>query len=88
VYAGDLVLRAFTEGNLRTAITGLNYVLKAYNLQVSENKTKAMGMQEKYWRRVKIVIKNKTIEQVSSFTYPGNKISDKINADLETRLCR
>jgi hypothetical protein len=47
-----------------------------------------MGIQGKYWRRVKIVINNKIIEQVSSFTYLRSKISDKINADLETRLCK
>jgi hypothetical protein len=38
--------------------------------------------------RIKIIINNKIIEQVSSFTYLGSKISDEINADLETRLCK
>jgi hypothetical protein len=47
-----------------------------------------MGVPGKYRRRVNIVINNKIIEQVSSFTYLGSKISDKINADLETRLCK
>jgi hypothetical protein len=47
-----------------------------------ENKTKAMGMQNKHRRRVKIVINTKITEQVSSFTQLGNKISDKINGEL------
>jgi hypothetical protein len=84
VYADDQVLLAPTQDDLQTAVTGLNYISQLYNLQISEIKTKAMGIQGKYWRRVKIVINNKITEQESSFTYLGSKISDKINADLET----
>jgi hypothetical protein len=40
---------------------------------MSEIKTKAMGIEGKYWRRVKIVINNKIIEKVSSFTTLGVK---------------
>jgi hypothetical protein len=83
VYADDQVLLAFTEDGLQRAVTGLNHILQLYNLQILETKTKAMGIQGKYWRRVKVVINNKIIEQVSSFTYLGSKISDKIIADLE-----
>jgi hypothetical protein len=75
-----------TEDNLQTAVTGLNYILQLYNLQKSEIKTKAMGIQGQYWKRVKIVINNKIIEHASSFTYLGSKTSDKINAGLETRI--
>jgi hypothetical protein len=84
VYADNQVLLEPTEDNLQRAVTGLNYILQFYNLQTSEIKTEAMGIQGKYWRRVKIVINNKIIDQVSSFTYLGSKISDKIKADLET----
>jgi hypothetical protein len=82
MYAADQVLLAHTEDDLQRAVTGLNYILQLYNLQISEIKTKAMEIQGKYWRRVKIVINNKIIEQVSSFTYLGNKLSDEINTDL------
>jgi hypothetical protein len=88
VYADDQVLLEPTEDDLHRAVTELNSILQLYNLQISEIKTKAMGIQGKYWRRIKIVINNKIIEQVSSFTYLGSKIFDKINADPETRLCK
>jgi hypothetical protein len=88
VYADDQVLLALTEDDLQRAVTGLNHTLQLYNLQISEIKTKAMGMQGKYWRRIKIVTNNKIIEHVSSFTYLGSKVSDKINAGIETRLCK
>jgi hypothetical protein len=61
VYTDDQVLLAPTDDDLQRAVTGLNHILQLYNLQISEIKTKAMGIQGKYWRRVKIVINNKII---------------------------
>jgi hypothetical protein len=88
VYADDQVLLAPTEDDLQRTVTGLNHILQLHNLQISEIKTKAMGIQGKYWRRVEIMINNKIIEQVSSITYLGNKVSNKIHAYLETQLCK
>jgi hypothetical protein len=88
VYADDQVLIVPTEDDLQRAVTRLNHTLQLYNPQISEIKTKAMGIQGKYWRRIKIMINNKIIEHVSSCTYIGSKVSDKINAGIETRLCK
>jgi hypothetical protein len=68
VYVDDEVLLEPTVDDLQRAVTGLNHILHLYNLQISEIKTESMGIQGKYWRSVKIVINNKIIEQVSSFT--------------------
>jgi hypothetical protein len=61
VYADDQVLLASVEDDLQRAITGLHYILKAYYIQILD-KTRAMGMLEKYCRRFKIVVNNKIVE--------------------------
>jgi hypothetical protein len=48
MYADDQILFVPAEVGLQTAVTGLNYILQLYNLQISETKTKAMGIQGKY----------------------------------------
>jgi hypothetical protein len=73
-------LESFLPSPLTHTVKALTFFHK---LQKFSLDCKAMGIQGKYWRRVKIVINNKIIE-VSSFTCLGSKISDEINADLET----
>jgi hypothetical protein len=87
VCADDKVLLAPTK-DLQTTITELNYIIQVHNIQISESKTKAMGMQGKYWRRVRTMLNNKIIEQASSFTYIRNKIPDNVRADSDTQLCK
>jgi hypothetical protein len=45
MYIDDQVLLALTDDDLQTAVPGVYYILKACNLQISESKPKAMGMQ-------------------------------------------
>jgi methyl coenzyme M reductase subunit D len=53
-------------------------------VKISTGKTKAMAMEGRQIRRVKIIINGKLIEQVNSFKYLGcNVKTHKINMDLE-----
>jgi hypothetical protein len=45
-----------------------------------------MDLQGKWRRRIKAVIIDTTIEQISSFNYLGFKISDKLNEDMESSI--
>ena len=54
-------------------------VLTKHNMNISEAKTKAMAMNGKSIPRVKIVINNKIIEQVTEFIYLGSHLSQYNN---------
>jgi hypothetical protein len=54
-------------------------------MKISTSKTKSMGLCGKYTQRVKIVIDDKIIEQVSNFIYLGNLISND-EKDNNTKL--
>lgn len=87
LFADDQVLLADSEERLQENITKLNTVLKKYNMNISKNKTKAMAMQGKAIKRVKVVIDGNIIEQVNSFKYLGCVISIyQMNKDLEENV--
>ena len=70
-----------TEKNTLTIVNkeGLVHKLQAiltkYNMKISETKTKAMARNGKIISRVKIVINNKIIEQVTELVYLGSHLS-------------
>jgi hypothetical protein len=50
------------------------------------HKTKSMAFKGKNIQRAKIVIDNKIIEQVTSFNYLGNQISNLTETDMDQKL--
>ena len=71
LYADDQILMATSEDELQAMAYHLNPVARKYKMTISSTKTKSMGMCGNYIQRVKIVIINNIIEQVTDFKYLG-----------------
>lgn len=88
LFADDQVIVSRNENDLQIAIIKLNEVASKYNMIISTDKTKVMAFLGSYPIRTKIVLNNKTIEQVNTFKYLGcnvtynksREIDDKLNA--------
>ena len=63
----------------------MNLIARKYQMTISSTKTKSMTMCGNYIQRVKIVINNNIIEQVTDFKYLGYLISE-CKSDLEDKL--
>ena len=63
----------------------LNLIARKYKMTISNTKTKSMTMWGNHIQRVKIVIHDNIIEQVTDFKYLGYCISEFKN-DLEEKL--
>lgn len=86
LFADDQILFADSEDNLQLAIFKLHNVAKDYNLKISHEKTKVFGFQGGRHIRTKIVLNNKTLEQVNIFNYLGCNISYIQQNDQEIKL--
>jgi hypothetical protein len=75
LFAADQVIVASTEDEVQRAAYTLNNRANKYNLKISVNKTKTIGMKGKMNMRNKIVTNNNIIEQVNSFNYLGYTIT-------------
>ena len=62
-----------------------NLIARKYTKTISSTKTKSMAMWMKHIQRVKIVINDNIIEQVTDFKYLGYRISE-YGSDLEDKL--
>jgi hypothetical protein len=60
--------------------------MATYNLEMSHDKTKNMAFCGKYQIRSKIILNNKTTQQVQSFNYLGCDISFNYNRDLSQKV--
>ena len=70
-------------------MTLLNEIAKEYDIKIPPGKTKSMNMHGRYPRRIKMVVDNEIIEQVSSFNCLGCKINnERMKADLETNIVK
>jgi len=56
---------ATSEGELQTMAHQLNRIARKYKMTISSTKTKSMAICGNYIQRVKIVINNNIIEQVT-----------------------
>ena len=79
IIADDQILLAKSEDDLQRPGHKLQTILTKYNVNISETKTKAMAMNGKIIPRVKIVINNKLIEQVTEFICLSSHLSQYIN---------
>jgi hypothetical protein len=68
-FSDDQVLIAESEDDLKQAVFQLQNILKSYNMEILEKKTKSMAVTGKTPQRVKILINNKIIEQRMEFIY-------------------
>jgi hypothetical protein len=55
-------------------------------MKINTSKTKSMAFKGKNIKRAKTVIDYKIIEQVTSFNYLGNQISNLTVADMDQKL--
>ena len=54
----------------------MNLIARKYKMTISSTKTKSMAMWGNHIQRVKIVLNNNIIEQVTDFKYLGYRISE------------
>jgi len=85
LYADDQILMATSEYDLQTMAYHLNLIARKYRMTISSTKTKSMAMWGNHIQRVKIVINDNIIEQVTDFKYLGYRISE-FKIDLEDKL--
>jgi len=67
LYADDQILTATSEDDLQTMANHLNLIARKYKMTISSTKTKSMAMWGNNIQRVKIVINDNIIEQVTDF---------------------
>jgi N12 class adenine-specific DNA methylase len=80
---------ASTEYELQRAAYTPNNIAIEYNLKISVNRTKAMGvMKGKMIVRTKIVIDNSIIEEVNNFNYLRYATAVSRNGGLEIKVNR
>ena len=77
-----------TEDNLQQAVSLLHRISKEYNLEIDTKKTKVFGFVGTDHIRIKIIINDETLEQVSQFTYLGCSISYQFSNDAEFKLAK
>ena len=85
LYADDQILMDTPQDDLQTMTHHLNLIARKYKMTVSSTKTKSMAMWGDHIQRVKIVINDNIIEQVTDFKYLGYRISE-YGSDLEDKL--
>jgi len=76
LYADDQILMATSEDDLQTVAHRLNLIARKYKMAIYSTKTKSMAMWGNRIQRVKIVINDNIIEQVTDFKYLGYRISE------------
>ena len=75
LYADGQILMATSEDDLQAMAHHLNLIARKYKMTISSTKTKSMAMWGNYIQRVKIVINDNIIEQITDFKYLGYRIS-------------
>jgi len=76
---------AKSEDELQIMAYHLNLIAGKYKMTISSTKIKAMAMCGNYIQRVKIVINNNIIEEVTDFKYLVYRIAE-YKSDLEDKL--
>jgi hypothetical protein len=71
LYADDQILMAISQDDLETMTYHLNLLARKYKMTISSTNTKSMAMWGNQIQRVKIVINDNIIEQVTDFKYLG-----------------
>ena len=69
LYADDQILIARSEDELQTMTCNLNFIARKYKVIISSSKTKSKAMWGNHIQRVKNVINDNIIEQVTDFKF-------------------
>jgi len=85
LYPDDQILMATSEDDLQTMAYHLNLTGRKYKMTTSSTKTKSMAMWWNHKHRVKIVINDNIIEEVTDFKYLEYCISE-YKSDLGDKL--
>jgi len=85
LYADDQILMVTSEDDLQTMAHHLNLIARKYKMTISSTKTKSKTMWGNIIQRVKTVMNDNIIEQVTDFKYLGYRISE-YGSDLEDNL--
>jgi len=85
LYADGHILMATSEDELQIMAYHLNLIARKYKMTISCTKIKSMAMCGNHIQRVKIVINDNIIEQVTDFKYLAYRISE-YKSDLEDKL--
>ena len=85
LYSDDQILLATSTDDLQTVAHRLNPIARKHKMTRSSTNTKAMAMWGNHIQRVRIVIQDNIIEQVTDFKYLGYCISE-YKSDLEDKL--
>ena len=85
LYADHQILMATSEDDSQTMPQHLNLTARKYKMTISGTKTKSMAMLGNHIQRLKFVINDNIIEQVTYFIYLGYRISEYCS-DLEHKL--
>lgn len=88
LFADDQAIIAEGEDILQKATYELQWIMAEYNLEISDTKTKVMAFQGRYPIRSKIVVNNKTVEQIQHFTFLGADISFYGEIDINKKIER
>ena len=86
LFADDQFIISDTEDNLQKAVYLLYNISKEYNLEIATKKTNVFGFVGTDHLRIKIIINDETLEQVSHFTYLGCSITYQFFNDVEFKL--
>jgi len=76
LYADDKILLTISEDDLKRMAYHLNLIARKYKMTISSTKTKSMAMWGNHILKVKIMINDNIIEQVTDFKYLGHCISE------------
>jgi len=85
LYADGQILMATSEDDLQTMAHHLYLIARKYKMTISSTKTKSMATWWNHIQRVKTVINDNIIEQVTDFKYLGYRISE-YGSDLEDKM--
>jgi hypothetical protein len=88
LFADHRAIFSESEGDLQRAVNRLANIANGFNMRISITKTKTMAFQGKNHIRCKIVVENKTTEQVSSYTYLGFNVSYCLKEDINIKLSK
>jgi len=88
LFADDQFIISDTEDNLQQAVYLLHRIAKEYNLETATKKTKVFDFVGTDHLRTKIIINNKTLEQVSQFIYLGCSISYQFSNAVKLKLVK
>jgi len=87
LYANYQILIATSEDDLQTMAYHLKLITRKYKMTISNIKTKSVAMWGNHIQRVKIVINDNTIEQVTDFKYLVYRTSE-IKCDVEDKFAK